>query len=110
MGIIFNAFTGNLDFTGTSGGGGGGGTADRFVETFNNTTDWSGPSSGLFSLIVTAATHTKGTNPNVQVYELVSGNYELVQPNSIVINVSGDVTITALETPDTRFNGLILII
>lgn len=109
MGVIFNPFIGNLDFTGT-GGGGGGGTADRYIENFNDTTDWSGPSSGLYSLVVTAATHTKGTNPNVQVYELVSGSYEQVQPNSIVINMSGDITITALETPDTRFTGLILVI
>ncbi len=109
MGLTYNIFTGQLDFTGSSGGGGGG-AADRFVDTFNNTTDWSGPTSGLYTITVTAATHTKGTNPNVQVYELVSGNYEQVQPNSIVINISGDVIISALETPDTRFNGLILII
>lgn len=111
MGITFNPLNPfGLDFTGSGGSGPSSGPAERFVDTFNNTTDWSGPSSGLYSLVVTAAAHVKGNNPNVQVYELVSGSYEQVQPNSIVINMSGDITITALETPDTRFTGLILVI
>lgn len=109
MGIIFNPLSGTFDFTGTSGGGGGG-LADRYVDTFNATTDWSGPSGGLYTITVTAATHAKGGNPNVQVYELVGSDYELVQPNSLVINGLGDVTISTLQTPDTRFAGLILII
>jgi len=110
MGVVFNPliFEG-LDFTG-AGSGPASGPAERFTDTFNNTTDWGSPSSGLYSLSVTALVHGKGTNPNVQVYELVSGSYEQVQPNSIVINMSGDITISALETPDTRFTGLILII
>lgn len=109
MGVVLNPFTGQLELIGT-GGGGGSGVAQRYVNTFNATTDWGSPSGGLYTITVTAATHTKGTNPNVQVYELVSGNYELVQPNSIVINMSGDVSVSALQTPDTRFSGLVLII
>lgn len=106
--IVFNPLNPfGLDFVGSSGGGG---AAQRHTQTFNATTDWGSPSAGLYTITVTAATHGKGFNPNIQVYELVSGNYELVQPNSIVINSSGDVSVSALQTPDTRFSGLILII
>jgi hypothetical protein len=111
MGTTFNPLNPFfLDFTGSGGSGPASGPAERFTDTFNNTTDWGSPSSGLYSLSVTALVHGKGTNPNVQVYELVSGSYEQVQPNSIVINMSGDITISALQTPDTRFTGLILIL
>ncbi len=97
-----------LDFTGT-GGGGGGGPAERYVSTFNATTDWGSPSGGSYSITVLQATHTRGTNPNIQVYENNAGIYSLVSVN-VEVNGSGDVTINVNEIPDLRFAGAILII
>lgn len=109
MGIVLNPFTGNLDFTG-SGGGGGSGTAARYVQAFNNTTDWGTLSGGYYTITVTAATHGKGTRPNVTTMEQNGSNYETVFVDLISINGSGDVSIRVLGTPDTRFTGLIIIL
>lgn len=97
-----------LDLTGTSGGGGGGGLADRYFSTFNNTTDWT-LASPDYTRTILAATHGKGLNPNVQVYEQNGADYDMVNI-LIKVNASGDVTMFVSETPDSRFNGLILII
>jgi len=108
-GFKFNPLTGNLDFVGSSGGGGSpSGPAERYFATFNNTSDWTS-NSPEYTHTVTAATHGKGSNPNVSVYELVSGNYEAINVN-ISITTGGDVTIKVSETPDNRFTGLILIL
>ncbi len=107
MGIKFDIFTGQLVPTG-SGGGGGGGPAQRFVQTFNNTTDWTSAAPD-YTRTITAAAHGEGINPNVQIYELIAGNYEQVFPN-ITINASGDITLKVSLSPDTRFTGLILIL
>lgn len=108
MGITWNPFNpGGIDFTGS--GGGGGGPAERFVQTFDGGADWGSPSGGVYSITVPAATHALGTNPNVQVYELIGGVYNLVNI-SINVTAAGAVTISVVQTPDLRFPGLILII
>lgn len=109
MGTKFNPLSGiGLDFTGTSGGGGGG-LATRYTATFNDNTNWGSPSGGFYTLVKTALTHGHGTTPNVQVFELVGAVYEEVFLATIV-NASGDVSIQVTDSPDNRFNGLILII
>jgi len=108
MGIKLNPFTGFFDLSGTSSGGGSG-PAERSSTTHNALLDWGSPSGGEYTITITAGTHGKGTSPNVQSFELVSGNYVNVFPN-IIINNSGDVSIKVLETPDLRFTGKILII
>lgn len=108
MGIVFNPlnFTG-LDFVG-SGGSSPTGPAERYLASFNNTSDWT-LSSGYYELTVLAGTHGKGTNPNVRVAETISGVDEIV--NTVIkINTSGDVVIQVTASPDNRFNGKILII
>lgn len=109
MGIILNPFTGDLDFTGT-GGASPSGPAERYTESFDATTDWGAPSGGLYTITITAATHGKGTNPSILVFEDVSGDFEKVEPNQTIIDASGNISITTLETPDTRFAGKILVI
>jgi hypothetical protein len=96
-----------FDIVGSSSGGSG--PAERSSTTHNNVLSWGSPSGGEYTITITAGTHGKGTSPNVQTYELVSGNYVNVFP-SIVINNTGDVSIKVLETPDLRFTGKILII
>jgi hypothetical protein len=109
LGIIINPFTGDLDFTG-SGGSSPSGPAERYTQSFNTTTDWGSPSLGLYTIAVSAGTHGKGIHPNILVFELTAGNYEKVEPNSTIVDSSGNISITTLQSPDTRFAGLILII
>lgn len=110
MGFIVNPTTGQLDFVGTGGGGGSPGPAQRYTQTFDSTTSWGSPAAGEYSLLVAAATHGRGSNPTIQIFESVLGNLDKVEPNSITVDNVGNVTITTLENPDTRFSGLIVII
>lgn len=105
MAVTFNPFTGQLDITGA---GSGTALALRYTQTFNNTTDWT-LAAPDYTITITAATHGKGINPNVQVFEQVGLNYDVV---NVVVekNASGDVTIKVAQIPDNRFNGFVLIV
>jgi len=81
--------------------------ATKFQQTFT-TTDWQNI-AGEYEIQVLAATHSKGVNPETEVYELVSAQYEKVNV-SITNSSTGDVTIKVSLSPDTRFNGKIVII
>lgn len=94
---------GTIDFISV---GGGGGTPD-YVATFNDTSDWSGPSSGFYSQSIPLSTHHK-TNPTVDLFETVSGNNEQVMAD-ISVDGSYVVTIKVPQTPDLRFAGKIII-
>lgn len=89
-------------------GSGSGGSVTPSITSFVNG-DWTGPASGEYSITVTEATHGKGSNPTVTVYEDNTGTFERVEP-SIELNASGDVTISVTETPDLRFEGKIIIL
>jgi hypothetical protein len=111
LSLQFNPITGNFDLVGAGGGGGGGGPAERYTSTFNATTSWGSASGGEYTITIAAATHGKGLYPAALVYEdMGAGVYELVGVNALQINSSGDVSIKVLETPDTRFAGLVLIL
>lgn len=90
-------------------GSGGSGSVSAHSQTFNATSDWSGPSGGVYSITVLESSHDKGTNPIVQIFELVGSDYEEVQVD-ISINSNGDVTISVTENIDTRFVGKIIIL
>lgn len=79
---------------------------ESFAATFTTGT-WTGPVSNSYSLTVLAGLHGK-TEPSVQVFELVGGNYEQVDC-SVSINANKDVTISVNQIPDLRFNGKIII-
>lgn len=74
----------------------------KHVHTFT-TGDFS---SGV--LTVTAATHGKGTNPTVQVWEVNGTDYDLKTVNRLYINGSGDVTIVVTDGSG-EFNGKLII-
>jgi hypothetical protein len=93
---------------GSGSGGGPSAPAERYTDTFNNTTDWTA-ASPEYTRTILAATHGRGTSPNVQVFELISGSYEQINVN-VVVNGSGDVTLKVTETPNNRFVGLVIII
>lgn len=80
----------------------------KYFEEFD-TVDWAGPSGGFYSYTVLASTHGKGKNLIAQVFQLDSGEYELVLAHSLRINSVGDVTIRVPEVPDSRFQGKIVI-
>ena len=128
----FNPFTGTLDLVDTSGGGGSSYTpadpsqwnpdpttydgaldqlADRttkYEQTFI-IGDWTGPSGGEYSLVIPEATHLKGINPHIFVFEDVAGFFEEVTVSITVAN-TGTITLRVLETPDLRFAGKLTII
>lgn len=64
--------------------------------------------NGDYEITVSAATHGKGVNPTVEVYEVNGPNYDLVSIFTEV-DASGNVTIIVPSTPDLRFIGKLTI-
>ena len=109
MGFVVNPFTGQLDVVGT-GGGGGGPTVQvpNYQQLFNSTSDWSGPSGGVYTISILASTHGKGLKPLVQVWELNGSNYNLLG-FAVIISPTGTITLEVIDSPDNRFAGKILV-
>lgn len=107
MSITINPTTGQLDFLGDSGGGGGIPVPNYFA-TFNGTTDWGSPSGGVYTRTITAATHGKGLNPIVNILELSGSDYQIISI-TYKIDPSGNISFEALQSPDNRFAGKIII-
>ena len=80
----------------------------RYVDSFNSTIDWSGPSNGYYSRTVTETTHGMGSNPKVVVREGTGPYYE-VFVDQVAIATNGDVTISVTQSPDLRFSGQTII-
>jgi hypothetical protein len=110
LGITFNPFSpGGLDFIGNSGSSSG--PANRYFAIFNSTTDWTGPSGGFYELSIAQLSHTRGVNPQIQIYELVSGDYVLVNVDQVIVDdITGDVILKVPSSPDLRFNGKVILI
>ena len=106
MGIRYNPLTGNFDIVGA----GSTPTPETpYADTFNNTTDWVGPSSGFYTITIAQVTHQKGINPQVQVMELDGSNFNIVDVDRVQVTPTGDVEIRVPASPDLRFNGKIVI-
>jgi hypothetical protein len=90
-------------------GSGGSGDATPFTLTFNAAVDWGAASGGFYSIAIPQSTHDKSIEPLVQLYELVSGDYEQVDAE-IVISIAGDVTIKVTDNIDARFAGKVVIL
>mgnify|MGYP000937909620 CR=1 FL=1 len=108
MAVVFDPFSGNLVNVGSSSGGGGGGSTAPYVRTFT-ISDWSSPISGTRYINVAGATHTKGLNPMIQVFELNGSSYEEVFLQVEVDSATGDVALTITNTTDLRFDGKVVI-
>ncbi len=100
--ISGDTVTGTVDFIVA-----GGGASAKYAQSFNATTDWSGPSLGLYSITVPQVTHAK-TNPTVDLFELVASDNEQVFAE-IDVDGSDNVTISVLQSPDLRFAGKLII-
>jgi len=83
---------------------------ERYVSTFDATTSWGSVSGGYYTITVTAATHGRGIQPNVNVRKLSGSDYTVVMPDSITILANGNVSIKVPSIPDLRFAGQILFI
>lgn len=84
------------------------GNLEASVVTFNATTSWTGPSGGYYTQTILEATHNKGTDPVVQVFETIAGDDILVGLDAVTINSSGDIELQV--TDNARFAGKIVII
>jgi len=81
-----------------------------FTSPFNATSDWLGPISGTYRVIIPAATHGFGTNVSTfTIFQEITGDFFPVNPLASINPSTGDVTIFANETPDSRFAGKISI-
>ncbi len=102
MGLKFNPFLDDgFDEVGSG--------TSNYQQLFDVTTDWGVASGGFYSIIIPGATHGKGLNPIIQVYELNGSDYELVTASISIDSSNGDVTLGVLEVPDARFEGKIII-
>lgn len=91
-----------------SGGGGGSGTAERYSQSFNDTSSWT-LSVDDYVITIPEATHEKGVNPTVTVYFNNTVTFEeAIVP--ITIDSSGEVKIYVSSSPDNRFAGKLIII
>lgn len=87
--------------------GTGGGADPAFVQSFL-IANWAGPSGGEYTYTISAASHGKGANPAVTVYEDVGVTWDEVSIE-IEIDVSGNVVLKVTEVADTRFDGKVVI-
>lgn len=104
----FNPFTSNFDYVETSGGGGGV-QIPNYTQLFNSTTNWGAASGGYYTITIPQATHGKGGNPMIQVFELIGSDYDVVDTTIFIDSGTNAISIKALETPDSRFQGKIVI-
>jgi hypothetical protein len=81
---------------------------DAFSDTFNATSNWGTPALGVYSISYPQSLHAKGTTPTIDVYELVVSQYIPVEV-PMTIDLSGNVILQVSETPDLRFEGIVII-
>lgn len=100
--ITSNPGTGTIDFVSVGGGG-----VPDYLDTFNDTTDWSGPSLGVYSRVVAFVTHAK-PSPTVDVFETDGAVLDLVYA-SVSVDAAYNITLTVTSSPDLRFSGKLII-
>jgi len=81
----------------------------KSVMTFNSTSDWIGPIGGYYTITYLSSSHNKGLTPVFLTQELVSTSYNIVMPDNINTNTSGDIIISVIDSPDGRFPGRIIV-
>ena len=81
-----------------------------FSVTKNATTDWGAASGGVYTLTVFEAEHGLGSSVSVEVWDTTSVPGSRIQYlGAAVAAATGDITITAQETPDERVGLLVLV-
>lgn len=82
----------------------------RFTSTFDATTDWGVASGGYYTQTITQATHTRGTSPQVDVFEESGADFVKVELDELKILANGDVELRVPESPDCRFAGKVVMV
>ncbi len=100
--ITSDQLTGTIDFVTANSG-----TGQNYVDSFNDTTDWTGPTLGLYERTVLFTAHAK-INPQIQVFEANGLVFDQVY-TEISVNASYDLTIKVSSSPDLRFAGELII-
>ena len=93
-----------------SSGGGGSTGATTYVQTFDASSAWGSASGGFYTITITAGTHSKGVNPQVQIFENNSGSFDDVDVDRLRVDSSGNITFRVPDSPDSRFAGKINIL
>lgn len=88
--------------------GAGGSSQPPFTQTFVNAS-WV-LSGGFYELVVPASIHGKGVNVQVQVFEQIDVSNFSEVITDIKVSTIGDVTVIIEQTPDTRFDGKVVIV
>ena len=80
---------------------------ENLAVNFNATTNWT-LEDEEYILSVPSATHLKGINPQIQIYE--AEGLEFINVIAYIsINASGDILVKVPQIPDTRFSGKLII-
>jgi len=82
----------------------------RFTATFDATTSWGAASGGYYTQVIAQATHTRGTSPQVDVFEESGSDFIKVELDELKVLANGDVEMRVPETPDCRFAGKVVMI
>lgn len=104
----FNPFTSNFDYYAT-GSGPAPVQSPNYVQTFNATTDWGSSLGGFYTIVIPVSTHGKGSNPVIQVFELIGSDYDIVDTTIFIDSITSSISIKSLQSPDSRFQGKIII-
>lgn len=81
-----------------------------FVVAKNATTDWGAAVAGVYTLNILQAEHGMGANIAVEAWDTTSvPGYRIQYLGAAVEAATGDITITAQETPDERVGLLVLV-
>ena len=83
--------------------------SERYVETFDATTSWGSAVGGIYTQTITQATHQRGVNPQVDLFEASGPDFLQVEAD-IKVLANGDVEISVPENPDCRFAGKAVLI
>jgi hypothetical protein len=82
----------------------------RFTSTFDATTSWGTASGGYYTQTITQATHTRGTSPQVDVFEVSGSDFVKVELDELKVLANGDVEMRVPESPDCRFAGKVVMV
>lgn len=98
--ITANPLTDTIDFIAP-------GSSPDYIDTFNATTDWTGPSLDVYSRTIPFASHGK-TSPSVDIFE-TNGLVEDLVFASVSVDAAYNIILTVTSAPDLRFAGKLIV-
>jgi len=84
--------------------------ATRYASTFDAGASWGAAAGGYYTITITQATHTRGVDPMIQIYETSAGDDFLVEVDQLKVSAAGDAAFRVTEDPDLRFAGKIILV